>query len=355
MVRVSASWVLVVWSLSLLALGCSGPSPDDALQNYLQAALKGDPAQAYAMLSAEDQAAKNLQAFIGAENVPTQVFADMYKQKTTFKVVSVEKTESLATAVVSITTPDFKSVMQELFASAMANAFKKEDAGKAKKPEDLIMEKLAQGDLPLVTNEKTYDLMLQNEKWVIHRDYETQVKVESKMAEAEKLIEAKKLRGALVNLNEVLELKGKLVDSAVLATAQKKKAEVEKGISEFEEKQAYIKKVELFALKAKRISTYSDGKVPAVNFKLKNIGDRALKKVEVTVYFKDKDGNVIHEEDYNPVLVIKNSFGSRDNKPLKPNYIWQQEKGHFYKAASVPSEWKLGAVSAAVTDIEFMP
>ena len=71
------------------------------------------------------------------------------------------------------------------------------------------------------------------------------------------------------------------------------------------------------------------------------------------MYFKDAKGNVIAEETYYPVLVSEFSFG-RDNKPLKPNYIWQLERGKFYRADSVPDEWKEGAVSAKITDIEFM-
>jgi len=133
----------------------------------------------------------------------------------------------------------------------------------------------------------------------------------------------------------------------------------EKGIEkpqkenqEFEEKQAYIKYVVLYDLKAGYYKTYLEEKIPGVEFKLKNKGDRTLKEVEVTVYFKDAAGTIIAEEDYHPVLVTKYSL-SGDNKPLKPNYVWQMERGKFYKADSVPSEWKEGAVSAKITNIEF--
>ena len=93
--------------------------------------------------------------------------------------------------------------------------------------------------------------------------------------------------------------------------------------------------------------------MPGVEFKLKNKGDRTLRKVEVTVYFKDHSGAIIAEEDYNPVLVTKYSFGG-DNKPLKPNYIWQLERGKFLQAKSVPSEWAKGKAEARITDIDFL-
>ena len=62
-------------------------------------------------------------------------------------------------------------------------------------------------------------------------------------------------------------------------------------------------------------------------------------------------GNVIAEEDYHPVLVSEYSFG--DSKPLKPNYIWQMERGKFYQAENVPTEWQEGNATAKITDIEF--
>jgi hypothetical protein len=49
---------------------------------------------------------------------------------------------------------------------------------------------------------------------------------------------------------------------------------------------------------------------------------------------------------------MKKSYNG-DQVILKQNYIWQMENGNFYKAASVPTEWKEGAVSAKITDIKF--
>lgn len=95
-----------------------------------------------------------------------------------------------------------------------------------------------------------------------------------------------------------------------------------------------------------------DGKVPGVLFKLRNNRDRSLDKVEVTIYFKNSDGNAIAEENFLPVLVSKYSF-SGDNKPLKPEYIWEMERGKFYAAKKVPTEWQEGSVEALITDIRF--
>lgn len=118
-------------------------------------------------------------------------------------------------------------------------------------------------------------------------------------------------------------------------------------------KSKYINtELELYEATAKYMESTLDGHVPGVKFKLRNKGDRTLKMVEVTVYFKDAKGNVIHEEDFHPVLISEFSVLG-DNKPLKPGYVWQMESGRFYSAKSVPSEWEEGKVDFAITDIEF--
>lgn len=118
------------------------------------------------------------------------------------------------------------------------------------------------------------------------------------------------------------------------------------------EQKGYTKKVKLYDVTAKKYTTYLKENVPGVKFKLKNLGNRTLSNVEVTFYFKNKEGNIIFEEDYNPVYV--GSYSSSSNKPLKPGYIWSQERDTFYKAEEVPDEWKVGSFDAQVTKVEFL-
>jgi len=162
----------------------------------------------------------------------------------------------------------------------------------------------------------------------------------------------------------------KVVDHASKKGTAQRKVQVDgntnsvSGVSEAESEQedqddreakvkaAYIRDhIILYDLQARYMESILDGKVPGVLFKLRNTGDRDLDMVKVTVFFKDASGAVIHEEDYTPVLVSDFSFG--DNKPLKAGYIWQMERGKFYAAKSVPSEWQEGSVEAKVTDIKF--
>ena len=128
----------------------------------------------------------------------------------------------------------------------------------------------------------------------------------------------------------------------------------ESGNGKTAEEAAYIRNhLKVYSLDARYFDSLLDGRVPGVDFKIKNDGNRTLNEVKVKVVFYDDQDKAIGEEEYYPVLVTSSGFG--DNTPLRPNYIWQQESGQFYTAKSVPSEWKTGKVSATVADIEFAP
>ncbi len=120
---------------------------------------------------------------------------------------------------------------------------------------------------------------------------------------------------------------------------------------EISEKQTYAKNhLVLYDVTATYYDSVIDGKVPGVEFKVKNNGGRALSRVDVTVYFKDAFGAVIFEKTYSPVSdrsILEN------NDPLKPGYIWQLERGKFYPAKDVPTEWDEGSAEASITRIEF--
>lgn len=121
------------------------------------------------------------------------------------------------------------------------------------------------------------------------------------------------------------------------------------------EQAAYIRDhLKIYDLEGRYFDSILDGRVPGVDFKIKNDGDRTLNKVTVRVVFYDAQDKPIAEEEYSPVFVTSSGFGD-NNKPLRPNYIWKQEQGQFYTAKSVPTEWKTGKVTATVTEIEFGP
>lgn len=116
------------------------------------------------------------------------------------------------------------------------------------------------------------------------------------------------------------------------------------------EKRDYIaKNVEVYELEAQYMDSMLDGRIPGVTFKVRNKGQRTLDQVEVTIEFLDAEGKAISEEVYNPVI----AGGYDSDPPLRPGHIWQNERGRFLAAKSVPSEWQSGRARASVTDIKF--
>ena len=343
----------IIFLASLTILACdrvAGPGPNEVLSNYLDASLKGRYEESYSYVSADDKAVKDLQSYLKENEKTDNPFAQAIASKVSYKILKIEKSDKKATADVEITLPDFESISADIRADA---AFKSAvGSGDKKEMERIMRKKLESDKVPLTTRKETFKNYLVKEEggWKVFLDWKTekikrerQAKIQTLLAEAKDLKKSMKLHGAAQRYEQVLELDSKMFDA-------------KKGLDETKEeieKQAYIKNMVLYNLKAKYYKFDLKEKVPGVEFKLKNKGDRTLKEVEVTVYFKDASGAIIAEENYHPVLVTKYSFSGSDNKPLKPNYVWQIKGGGVYRTDSVPSEWKEGAVSAKITNIEF--
>lgn len=183
-------------------------------------------------------------------------------------------------------------------------------------------------------------------KEVEDQERERMLKVRELLTSARKLKNNDELMKALNAYEEALALDG---DSS---TAIEGIQETKDKIDEFKQKQAYLGKINLYDFEATTIDTYREKGIPAVKFKLKNNGDRALSKVEVTVYLKDENDRVIAEENFHPVLISSYNL-SGNNKPLKAGYIWEIERGKYYIIKDAPTEWKVGNAVAKITDIEF--
>jgi hypothetical protein len=342
--------------LALMIGGCdklselNQPSAKDVLTSYLDASLKSRTEEAYGYVSTEDKSVKSLSEYKSENNKKDSPLAAVIVSNVSFKVLNVTETGNTASANVQITLPDMGVMLKDLMGAAFSSAFAGKDKGEMEKE---IAKKYETGQVPTTTKNEEFNLVKEKDGWRVFLDWKTkkaekekEEKIASLLSDAKQLRESKKLSGAIQKYEEVLAINGEMVE------AKNAIKETKQEIQEIEKKKNYLTNVVLYDLKAKYYETYLEKKVPGVEFKIKNKGDRTLKEVQVTVYFKDAKGTIIAEKEYHPVLVTKYSFGG-DNKPLKPNYIWQMERGKFYKADSVPSEWKEGAVSANITNIEF--
>lgn len=346
--------ILFVLSTFLFS-GCSkiDSNPKDVLSKYLDAIYYGTREEAYQYISEKDKATKDLQKYlVGHATVEQEAdkypmvgreFVEVFFSKLTYEIKEIKVTGNQAKAEVTITAPDFASMFTNVMGAAFMSAFAGEKS--AKEMEKMVAENYKDKKMPMMTEIQFFDLVKETEGWRVFLNWETKDKIDSAMEQARHFEKEKKLYDAKEKYQQVLELDSEVVE------ASRKIKELDNEIKSFKEKQDYISKVRLYAFEAKYYSSYRDEKVPGVKFKLQNGGNKTLTKIKVTVYFKDALGNIIAEEDYHPVLVSKYSFG--EDKPLKPNYIWQMESGRFYRTKSVPSEWQEGNAIAQITDIEF--
>lgn len=330
---------IAVALLFLTILGCSNSNtPEGTLTRFLTAKFNNNPDAAYLEVSDSDKMAKSLLEFTEELDNP---FAAAMVDKITFEIASVSITGNEAIADVAVTAPDLTGMFGELLGAAFKSAFEEDGGATMDSTLEKTAETVADGDLDTTTNHEEFRLILEDGTWRVFLGWQ----VDGLLAEAGAYRENNELDNSLKAYNEALKLDSKSVE------ARQGFEEVQSEISELHEQKKYLDKIELYDFVAKYYESYFDGKVPGVRFKVKNNGDRTLNKVKVSVYFQDANDNTIAEEDFHPVLISKYSFG--DDKPLKAGYIWEMDKGKFYKVENLPSEWAEGKATAKVTEIEF--
>jgi hypothetical protein len=328
---------LTIGAILVALAGCAerGPGPDEVVSKYLDASLHGRCEEAYQFLSSTDKAVKELNTYVAEQAEGETPIAKALASKVSYEVRQTTRTDDHATAEVVITLPDFGAIFADVFGAALRSAF---SGGEDQKDvEEVLAEKYKDKEFPMTTKTESLVLVKEADGWKVFLDWETQAQVSDLMSEAEDLEAQKKLHAAKAKYEAVLELKGDM------AEADARVKELDTAIASFEEKQAYIQNVKL-----KNISV---GKSvlgePGVFGEVKNLGDRTLDKVEITIYCLDEDGGAVFEKKYPAVLVSDYSLFS-DDEPLKPNYTAK----FGVKLDDAPSEWA-GKVNVAVTDIEF--
>lgn len=319
----------VLAGLSILLVSCGGSKSSSVVLKYLKAESASDYETAYSLLSSSDRSVKSLAEYKEQENSEFGLlFTEAVRKSTTFKVNDSSENGDSAIVKVEITQDDYSAAVSEMFGAAFSGA-SKDDL--AKKAENL------KGNASKKTTEKTFNLIKENGQWVIFFDWEKEIKIKKLKEEAKKLEQDGILENLVSKYDEILAL-----DSSNNEILAKKNAVVEKI--------NYFSKVAVYDFVAKYYEQYFGGKEVGVVFKVKNNGNKELKRVQLTVYFKDNSGNIIHEDKFTPVSEY--SWNS-NNKSLKPNRIWQMDSGYYLKADNVPSEWKEGYADVKITDIDF--
>lgn len=106
----------------------------------------------------------------------------------------------------------------------------------------------------------------------------------------------------------------------------------------------------LKSAKVEEFDTYYNTKEWGLtDVKIKNNGDKSIKQVTVTVYFKDEGGNTIGENNIN--IGISDYYNTVS--ALKPNYEWASEKDHYYELKNLTENINPTRNEIKITNITF--
>jgi hypothetical protein len=113
----------------------------------------------------------------------------------------------------------------------------------------------------------------------------------------------------------------------------------------------YSDQIKIINLKAAWGQSWGQEKGAAMDIKVKNIGNRTVTDLRVTVFFQDANGETIHEHDFTMASsheIIGASIYNFNFSPIKPNYV-REIRGTM--DTTVPPDWKQWAVTAKVSSI----
>lgn len=112
----------------------------------------------------------------------------------------------------------------------------------------------------------------------------------------------------------------------------------------------YMASVKVYAIKARRTSKsfITASRKPMIDGKIRNAGERTLKKIVLRFFFADRAGNIIFE-DTGTELYDYNSLMGGDVAPLRPGYISE----FFHVCKECPSECVAKPARIEIADIEF--
>ncbi len=320
---------MVLIGFSVLIASCGAPKASDAVSKYLKAESNSDYDTAYSLLSENDRKVKTLAKYKEEESSEFGLFfTDAVRKSTTFKIIDSTETGESAIVKVEITQDDYSAAISEMIGAAFSGTNQDDLIKKAQSLKNNAAKK---------TTEKSYNLVKVNNQWFIYFNWEKEAKIKSLIEEAERLENEGNNEILISKYNEILNL-----DSSNNEILSKKNT--------IEEKLNYLPNVVVYDFVSKYYEQYFGGKNAGVVFKIKNNGNKELKRIQLKVFFKDNTGKIIHEDTFTPI----SEYSWNDNaKSLKPNHIWQMEKGHYYGAESVPNEWKEGSAEIKIIDIDF--
>lgn len=162
--RTSTLSILALCGLAILACG-SGSGPGSVVEAYQEAIQDGDYEAAYGYVSSQDRAVRSQQEFVDNTREAMVLFGGLMDQ-TSYEITGEEVEGDRATVAVTVTRPAIESLVGELMAEALSSAFSDEEESE-EALQEALHEKLEAGDLPMTTDQETFDLVREEDGWKI--------------------------------------------------------------------------------------------------------------------------------------------------------------------------------------------
>ncbi|MDD5167508.1 MAG: hypothetical protein PHN75_01725 [Syntrophales bacterium] len=171
---------MVVLTILLAAFACfiflmvrkgSRLNAGQVVMNYLEAVVNGRTEEAYHFLSSQDRARQTLTEYNARRSLGHGLIANMIARKISFRVETTEETADGATVLATVTAPDFKKIMNDVFEGMGGNNMPEQNL------EAFIfvcrnishnLEKYRQPPIPMKVCKESYRLIREKDRWKIH-------------------------------------------------------------------------------------------------------------------------------------------------------------------------------------------
>lgn len=107
----------------------------------------------------------------------------------------------------------------------------------------------------------------------------------------------------------------------------------------------------VYDVEAERVEIGTD-LFAGINFKIRNNGKQDLNKINIKIYFLDKQATPIYESDYKPLKDTNQTTENLDGI-LKSGYIWESGKEFILINELIPSEWDSNEIEIEIEEIGF--
>ncbi|MDD4957120.1 MAG: hypothetical protein PHH49_03485 [Candidatus Omnitrophica bacterium] len=161
--------VIVLFAMAFVSGGCADISKDPkaVLSSYLDSWLHGRYHEAYEYLSERDKKTKKLEEISPDVDMDKMsAFKKVLYRKISFEIDRMTVEGDKATAEVTITTPDFGTMFQDVFTAAFGAL--DQEVMQSSQIDDMLALRYSSGNVPTMTTRKDFELVNEEGKWKVY-------------------------------------------------------------------------------------------------------------------------------------------------------------------------------------------